>query len=74
MVSLENLLLYIPLAALLVSRLLTPLAGNTIATLASIVAAVLVYLALVLALLALSRDALALMPKGDKLARLLHIK
>ena len=32
-----------------------------------------VYLVLVIALRAISRDDLALMPKGDKLARLLHL-
>ena len=47
--------------------------GNAIAALAAIVVAVAVYGVLVVALRCLSRDDLALMPKGDKIARLLHL-
>lgn len=47
--------------------------GNAIAAMMAIAVAVAVYLALVVALRAISRDDLALMPKGDKIARLLRI-
>ena len=47
--------------------------GNALATLAAIAVAVAVYGVLVVALRCLSREDLALMPKGDKIARLLHI-
>ena len=47
--------------------------GNAAATLLAIAAAVAVYGALVVALRCLSRDDLALMPKGEKLARLLRL-
>ena len=47
--------------------------GGTIAALAAIVVAVAVYGVLVVALRCLSREDLSLMPKGDKIARLLHI-
>ena len=47
--------------------------GNAVATLFAIVVAVGVYLVLVAALRCLSRDDLALMPKGDKIARLLRL-
>ena len=60
-------------AAYAVYRLVSGFTGNTIATFASILAALVVYLVLVLALHAISRDDLSLMPKGDKIARLLHI-
>ncbi len=52
--------------------LLAPL-GNRLATLLAIVIACAVYLVLVLALRAITREDLSLMPKGDKLARLLHM-
>ena len=48
--------------------------GNAVAALAAILVAVAVYGALVVALRALSREDLALMPKGDKIARLLRLK
>ena len=48
--------------------------GNAISTLGAICVGMVVYLILVLALRVLSRDDLALMPKGDKIARLLHIQ
>ncbi|MGI5962271.1 MAG: putative polysaccharide biosynthesis protein [Lawsonibacter sp.] len=47
--------------------------GNAIATLSAITVAIAVYLVLVVALKCLSRDDLALMPKGEKLARLLRL-
>ncbi len=47
--------------------------GNALLTLGAIGAGVVVYFALVIALHALSREDLALMPKGDKLARLLRL-
>mgnify|MGYP001484041592 CR=1 FL=1 len=50
------------------------LGSNTIATLGAIVLAVAVYGILVLALRAISRDDLALMPKGDKIAKILRIR
>ena len=48
--------------------------STRLAVLPAIAIAVLVYLALVLALHAISREDLALMPKGDKIARLLRIQ
>lgn len=48
--------------------------GNSLATIGGIGVGVVVYLALVLALRVLSREDLALMPKGDKIAKILHIK
>ena len=47
--------------------------GNAIAVLAAIGVAMAIYLVLVAALQAISRDDLALMPKGDKLAKLLRL-
>ena len=47
--------------------------GNAIATLGGIGVGVLVYAALIVALKAISRDDLTLMPKGDKLAKLLRL-
>ena len=47
--------------------------GSAICVLAAIGVAVVIYLALIIALRAISRDDLALMPKGDKLARLLRL-
>ncbi|MEA4933896.1 MAG: polysaccharide biosynthesis protein [Lawsonibacter sp.] len=47
--------------------------GNAAAVLAAIAVAMAVYVALVVALHAISRDDLALMPKGEKLARLLRL-
>lgn len=48
--------------------------SSRIAVLPAIAIAVLVYLALVLALHAISKDDLSLMPKGDKIAKILHIR
>ena len=48
--------------------------GNSLATIGGIGVGVVVYLVLVLALRVLSREDLALMPKGDKIAKILHIK
>lgn len=47
--------------------------GNALAVLAAIGVAMVIYLVLIAALRAISRDDLALMPKGDKLARLLRL-
>lgn len=47
--------------------------GSAISVLAAIGVAVVIYLVLVVALRAISRDDLSLMPKGDKLARLLRL-
>lgn len=47
--------------------------GNALAVLAAIGVAMVIYLVLIVALRAISRDDLALMPKGDKLARLLRL-
>ena len=48
--------------------------GNALATIGGIGVGVVVYLVLVLALRVLSREHLELMPKGDKIAKILHIK
>jgi stage V sporulation protein B len=48
--------------------------SNTVATLLAVILAVAVYAVLVVALKTLTRDDLSLMPKGDKIARLLHIQ
>ena len=48
-------------------------AGNAIMTLGAIGVAVAVYGVLVVALRGISRDDLSLMPKGDKIARLLRL-
>ena len=47
--------------------------GNALMTLGAIGVAVVIYAVLVIALRAISRDDLALMPKGDKIARLLRL-
>ncbi len=62
------------LAAWACHGLLEGLLGNSIATLAAILAGVVVYAVLVLALRAISPDDLALMPKGEKIAKILHIQ
>ena len=49
------------------------LESNTIAVLGSICVAVVIYFVLVVALRCLSREDLQLMPKGDKIARLLRL-
>ena len=48
--------------------------GNALAVLAAIGVAVIVYFALILLTKAISKEDLALMPKGDKIARLLRIQ
>ena len=48
--------------------------GNAFATLAAIAVGVVVYFALILLTRAISKDDLSLMPKGEKIARLLRIK
>ena len=47
--------------------------SNTLSTLVAVLLAVVVYAVLVVALKILTKDDLSLMPKGDKIARLLHI-
>jgi stage V sporulation protein B len=47
--------------------------GNAIATLAAIAVGGVVYLVLIVVLKAISKDDLSLMPKGEKLAKLLHV-
>ncbi len=47
--------------------------GNAVATLAAILVAVVLYGVLVVALRALTREDLMLMPKGEKIARILHL-
>ena len=54
--------------------LLSPILGSTLGVLGAIVVGGIVYAVLVLVLKMVSKDDLALMPKGDKIARLLHIK
>ncbi len=49
-------------------------AGNAVCLVAAIAIACVVYIILVLLLKAISKDDLALMPKGSKLAQLLHIQ
>ena len=48
--------------------------SNSISTLAAVLIAVAVYAVLIVALRVLTRDDLALMPKGDKIAQLLRIR
>ena len=48
------------------------LLGNTLALMVAIGVAVVIYLILVLALRAMSRDDVMLMPKGEKIAKILH--
>ena len=47
--------------------------GNAVATMGAIGVAMIIYVVLVVALRAVSREDLALMPKGDKIAKLLRI-
>lgn len=61
-------------AAWAVHGLLIGMVGNSLATVAGILTGVVVYGVLVLALKAISPDDLALIPKGDKIAKLLHIQ
>ena len=53
----------------LVSRIF----GNTLSTMAAIGVGVVVYAVLVVVLKAISREDLSLMPKGDKIAKLLRL-
>lgn len=59
-------------AAWAVYGLSAGLLGNTLGLMAAIGVAVVVYLVLVLALHAVSRDDVMLMPKGEKIAKILH--
>lgn len=47
--------------------------GNAVATFGAIAVAVVIYLVLVLALRIVSRDDVMLMPKGEKIAKILHL-
>ena len=47
--------------------------GNAVATLAAILVAVVIYCVLVIVLRAITKEDLALMPKGEKIARILHL-
>lgn len=63
------------IAAWAIHGLVSKLTGsNTLGVLIAIVIAVVIYGVLVLALRAISKDDLALMPKGDKIAKLLRIQ
>ena len=53
--------------------LLEPLLGNSLTTLGAIAVGVLVYAVLVVVLRAISREDLSLMPKGDKIAKILRL-
>ena len=48
-------------------------AGNGLMTLGAIGVAMIIYLVLIVALRGISREDLSLMPKGDKIARLLRL-
>ena len=48
--------------------------GDALSTLGAICIAVVVYIVLILLLRAISKDDLSLMPKGDKIAKILHIR
>ena len=48
--------------------------GSALATLVGVAAAVVVYVVLILALRTLSKEDLALMPKGEKIAKILRVK
>ncbi len=54
--------------------LIAPALGNSLSTLIAICVGVVVYAVLILALRAISPDDLALMPKGDKIAKILKIQ
>jgi len=62
------------LAAWGIHGLLSTRLGNTLSTFLAIVAAVIVYFALILLTRAISKDDMALMPKGEKIARLLRLR
>ena len=47
--------------------------GNAVSTLAAILVAVVIYGVLVIVLRAITKEDLALMPKGEKIARILHL-
>ena len=54
--------------------LLRVLGSNTLATIGAIGLAVVIYAALIFALRAISKEDLSLMPKGEKIAKILHIR
>lgn len=62
------------LGAWALQGLFAPILGNTLSTLFGVMAGVVIYLALVLALRAISKEDLSLMPKGDKIAKILKIQ
>ena len=47
--------------------------GNALCTMVAILVAVVIYAVLVVVLRAITKEDLSLMPKGDKIARLLHL-
>ena len=61
------------LAVWAVYGLLDRFLGNTLSTLGAICVGVLVYAVLVVALRTISREDLSLMPKGDKIAKILRL-
>ena len=62
------------LGAWAVQGLFAPIVGNTLSTILGVMTGVVIYLALVLALRAISKEDLSLMPKGDKIAKILKIQ
>lgn len=60
--------------AYIVYRLVSGLLGNTVGVMLAICVAGVIYLTLLLALGALEKDDVMMMPKGEKLVRLLHLK
>ena len=58
---------------LLAKLLTTSRMGNAVSTLAAILVAVVIYGVLVIVLRAITKEDLALMPKGEKIARILHL-
>lgn len=62
------------LGAWAVQGLFAPIVGNSLSTALGILTGVVIYFTLVLALRAISKEDLALMPKGDKIAKILKIQ
>ena len=56
-----------------VHGLLSPLLGSTLAVLGAIGLGVILYAVLVVVLRAISREDLSLMPKGEKIAKILRL-
>ncbi len=59
--------------AWVIYKLANQMVGSRLAVLVAIVIAIIVYLVLVLVLKVISKEDLSLMPKGDKIAKILHI-